>query len=77
MTSQAQLNVIPHFFHVNLPEKLTTQIEQANTSEEVKDIGFKWTLHQSEELMNANVPALHYYTMGKAQVVERVISELF
>ena len=39
-----------------------------------------WALQQqeqSQELMKANVPCLHYYTMGASEATRRVAKEVF
>jgi methylenetetrahydrofolate reductase (NADPH) len=34
-------------------------------------------LQQSKELKAANVPVLHYYTLGKPDVIAKVVREVF
>lgn len=77
ITTKSQLNVIPHFFHVNLPEELSSSIENASSKEDVKKIGIEWSIKQAEDLVNQNVPALHFYTMGKAESVRQVAEHIF
>ncbi len=72
-----QLNKIPHFFHVNLPDELVDQVEACKTNEDVRKVGIKWCIQQSQELVEAGVPVLHYYTMGKAKSVGIVAREVF
>ncbi|MEQ9187158.1 MAG: methylenetetrahydrofolate reductase [NAD(P)H] [Cryomorphaceae bacterium] len=77
ITSKKQLNIVPHFFHVNLPEALVDAIEDAKTDEQVRKEGVKWCIQQSEELIDAGVPVMHYYTMGKAKSVQEVAQAVF
>ncbi|MEI6950657.1 methylenetetrahydrofolate reductase [NAD(P)H] [Paraflavisolibacter sp. H34] len=77
ITSKKQLTVIPRTFHVDIPEALSTDILRAKTDKEVEEIGTQWLLQQSRELKEANVPVLHYYTLGKPHVVANVVKELF
>jgi methylenetetrahydrofolate reductase (NADPH) len=77
LTSSKQLNVVPHFFHVNLPEALVDAVEACKTEEQVKRVGIDWCIQQSEALIDAGVPVLHYYTMGKAQSVAEVAQHVF
>ncbi|MBT3646770.1 MAG: hypothetical protein HN542_00855 [Flavobacteriales bacterium] len=72
-----QLNKTPHFFHVNLPDELVDQVEACKTNEDVRKVGIKWCIQQSQELVEAGVPVLHYYTMGKAKSVGIVAKEVF
>ncbi len=75
LTSKRQLQVLPSRFHVNVPESLAAEIEAAD-DEHVVDIGVEWALRQSEELMSANVPCIHFYIMQTAGHVRRVVSAL-
>lgn len=77
ITSKKQLSIVPHFFHVNLPEALVDAIEDAKTDEQVRREGVKWCIQQSEELIDAGVPVMHYYTMGKAKSVQEVAASVF
>jgi methylenetetrahydrofolate reductase (NADPH) len=77
LTSKRQLNMIPHFFHVDLPDELSKAVENAKTSEEVKQIGIEWCIQQSKELKQAGVPVLHYYTMGKPDSVKAIAEAVF
>lgn len=71
------LNMLPQFFHLDFPEELARSIESAKTNAEVKQIGIEWAIHQSKELMDAGVPVLHYYSMGKADNIMKIASEVF
>jgi len=75
--SRAQLSVIPHHFHINLPDELVQLVEKAKTDEEVRKIGVEWCIEQSKELMKAGVPVLHYYTMGKAKSTKEIAKAVF
>lgn len=75
--SKSQLNVIPHHFHINLPDELVQIVEKAKSEEEVRKIGVEWCIQQSRELMKAGVPVLHYYTMGKAKSTKEIATAVF
>ncbi len=75
LTSKRQLKTLPKAFFVNIPESLSAEIEAADKNS-VKDVGVEFTLKQSEELLAAGVPALHYYIMQKADTVSRVVEPL-
>lgn len=76
ITSKKQLNIIPRTFHVDIPEELCSEIMKCKTDAEVEIIGQEWLLKQSKELKAANVPVLHYYTLGKPNVIANVVKEL-
>jgi methylenetetrahydrofolate reductase (NADPH) len=39
-------------------------------------VGTEWLLEQSKELKKAGVPVLHYYTLGKPNVIVKVAKEI-
>lgn len=77
LANKAQLTVIPHHFHINMPDDLVVAVENAKDDKAVKQIGIDWCIQQSKELMAAGVPVLHYYTMGKAQSTKAIAKEVF
>jgi methylenetetrahydrofolate reductase (NADPH) len=76
VTSKKQLTIIPRTFYVDLPTDLLNAILQCKTDEDCEKVGAEWLLAQSKELKAAGVPVLHYYTLGKPQVVANVVREL-
>ena len=72
LTTKGQLNSLPQNFHVNLPDELVDLIERAKTKEAVKEIGVEWCIRQAKELRDADVPGLHFYTMGKADPTAQI-----
>lgn len=77
ITTKKQMTFVPHFFHVNLPDALVDQIEDCKTNDQVKAIGTKWCIQQCEELVERGAPALHFYSMGKADPVKEVAAAIF
>ena len=76
ITTKKQLTVIPRTFYVDLPAALANEIQKCKTDEDVEKIGTEWLLEQSKDLKRAGVPVLHYYTIGKPDVVVNVVKEL-
>jgi methylenetetrahydrofolate reductase (NADPH) len=76
LTRAYQLTSIPRLFHVNMPEDLVNEVGKAKTKEAVKEVGIEWCIQQSQELKAAGVPCLHYYTMGDAETIRRIVSEV-
>ena len=72
-----QLNILPQRFHCNLPEELIKEVIKCKDNKEVKEVGIEWCIKQSKELKKAEVPFLHYYSMGKAMNIKRIASEVF
>jgi methylenetetrahydrofolate reductase (NADPH) len=76
VTSKKQLTVIPRTFYVDIPTDLSNEILKCKDDADVEKVGTEWLLAQSKELKAAGVPVLHYYTLGKPQVVVNVVKEL-
>jgi len=76
ITNKKQLSILPKVFHVDIPTDLCNEIMKCKTDAEVEIVGTEWLLEQSKELKKANVPVLHYYTLGKPKVIWNVVSKL-
>lgn len=77
LTSKSQLTVIPHHFHIDMPDELVELVEKSKTDAEVREIGVQWCIKQSKELKDAGAPVLHYYTMGKAKSTAEIAKAVF
>ena len=77
LTAAAQINTIPRIFHVDIPEALADAVEKAGSAEAVQKVGTDWCVEQSRELKAAGVPCLHYYTIGKIDVMRSIMQEVF
>jgi methylenetetrahydrofolate reductase (NADPH) len=77
LATKKQLYALPKIFHIDIPEALSEAAENAKNDEAVKQIGIEWCIEQSKELRKANVPVLHYYTMGKSEATYKIAKEVF
>jgi methylenetetrahydrofolate reductase (NADPH) len=77
LATKKQLNLIPHRFHVDLPEALIKEVLKAKTPDAVRQVGIEWCIAQSQELIENGVPLLHYYSMGKSSNIHNVASTVF
>ena len=75
--TKKQLNILPKTFHIDLPAPLSNEMNKCQNDEMVAELGGEWLLQQSRELKKAGVPVLHYYTLGKPEIVANVIKELY
>ena len=75
VTTKAHLHSLPQSFNAEIPEALAAEIEAAKP-EQVAEIGEAWARQQSEELLSADVPGLHFYIMSTADHVCRVVEPL-
>jgi len=69
------LRLLPKYFHTEIPEALTAEVDAADP-EDVEDIGVEWAIQQTEELMEAGVPCIHFYIMSSAETVRKVVEPL-
>lgn len=77
ITTKAQLNILPKVFHIDIPEELSEAVEKCKDNQAVKEVGIEWCVKQSKELINRNVPTIHFYSMGKSDPIYRIARELF
>lgn len=72
---KSHLRLLPKYFHTEIPEALTAEVDAA-APEDVEDIGVEWAIRQTEELMDAGVPCIHFYIMSSAETVKKVVEPL-
>jgi methylenetetrahydrofolate reductase (NADPH) len=77
ITAASQIHSIPRTFHVDIPETLSDEIDNCKTAEAVKAAGVKWCIQQSQELVEAGAPCIHYYTMGNVDAMRTIVDEVF
>lgn len=77
ITTKSHMTVLPSIFHIDIPDELYSEIEKCKDNKAVKEVGIEWGIKQSQELMKAGAPVLHYYSMGKSDSVYRIAKELF
>jgi methylenetetrahydrofolate reductase (NADPH) len=69
-----QIDNLEKIFHINLPEEL--QNEAKKNIEHIDEIGTNWAIRQSEELIDAGVPIIHYYLMNDTSCMLNVLNHL-
>lgn len=77
ITTKSQISILPTIFYIDLPEELSDEVEKCKDNVAVKEVGIKWAVQQSKELMKAGVPSLHFYSMGKSDPIYRIAKEIF
>lgn len=71
------LQLLPQVFKIDFPEALIKAVDKCTTNAQVRQVGIEWAIAQSKELLAANVPVLHYYSMGKSSNIEKIASAVF
>ncbi len=77
IATKKHLNIIPQYFHVDLPEDLVDATVKAKNNKEIRQIGVEWSIQQCKELIAAGVPSLHFYTMGNSSNIVQIANEVF
>jgi methylenetetrahydrofolate reductase (NADPH) len=77
IVTRRDIEVLPQVFHIDIPEELVKEVKKCNTNAEAKEVGIEWTIQQSKELMRYGVPALHYYTIGISDNIQRIARAIF
>ncbi|MEM1054097.1 MAG: methylenetetrahydrofolate reductase [Bacteroidota bacterium] len=75
LTRKNHLRSLPRTFKVEIPESLAAEVEEAK-DEHVADIGVEWTRQQTEALLQAGAPGIHYYIMADPQHVLKVVEPI-
>ena len=74
LSTEAHLRVIPKNFYVDIPQELSSQVI-GQPKEEIQRVGIDWAMNQVQELVDANVPCVHFYIMSSAKSVAKVVSQ--
>jgi len=71
------LQLLPQIFKIDIPEILIHEVEKCKDNHQVRQVGIEWAIKQSQELLKAGVPVLHYYSMGKSDNIKAIASQIF
>ncbi|MCH8554530.1 MAG: methylenetetrahydrofolate reductase [NAD(P)H] [Schleiferiaceae bacterium] len=77
LAGKKQLSLLPHRFHVDIPDDLVAAVIHCKDNEAVKQVGIEWCVQQSKELIASGVPCLHYYSMGKSENIRAIAAQVF
>lgn len=77
LSTKSQIKSLPKIFKIDIPHDFYEALEKCKDDKEVKEVGVKWCIEQSKELMKANATCIHFYTMGTSEVTRRVAKEIF
>jgi len=69
-----QVDILPKLFNIELPDELRG--EAVEDTKHIEEIGTRWAIKQSEELINAGVPIIHYYLMNDTSCMLNILNHL-
>ena len=67
-----QIDSLEKIFHISLPDDLKNEARE--NIEYIDQIGTDWAIRQSEELINAGVPVIHYYLMNDTSCMLNILN---
>jgi methylenetetrahydrofolate reductase (NADPH) len=71
------LQVLPQVFRIDLPDALVSEVEKCKDNKAVRQVGIEWAVQQSNELIAAGVPVVHFYSMGKSDNIKAIAEQVF
>ena len=78
ISTARQISVLPEAFSLDIPLELTQEIEKFKDDKQaVYHIGTERCAAQCKDLLKNNVPAVHFYTMGKSRNITDILRECF
>lgn len=77
ISSARQLDLLPRSFHIDIPQTLVSELRGCKRPEEAYQVGIEWCISQSRDLLAHGAPAIHYYTMAKADNVCKIVRAVF
>ena len=77
ITTLKHITFLPKYFNIDFPEALSKELLKCKTNADVKQVGIEWGIEQSNGLKDSEAPCIHFYTMGKSDVVKKIASEVF
>lgn len=75
--NRKDIETIPQTFHVDIPKELEELVMKSSSLPELKEIGVYWAKRQTKDLLAHGVPGVHFYTLGKAESVARIVKDSF
>jgi len=77
IATKSHLTILPKLFKIDVTEELEEQVVKCKDNAAVRELGIEWGIQQCNELIEASVPVLHFYSMGKSENIQLIAKELF
>ena len=77
ITFMNQLTVLPKIFKSEIPEEFARELRKCKTDEAATEVGVEWCTQQAKELIEHNVPSIHFYSLMATQSVKRVAENVY
>ncbi|MEG0795497.1 MAG: methylenetetrahydrofolate reductase [NAD(P)H] [Odoribacter sp.] len=77
ISAQTHIEMLPRTFSIDLPQTLMQEIRKCKDNKAIYQVGIEWCTAQSKDLLAHGAPAIHYYTMGKADNIREILKQTF
>lgn len=77
ISTSTHIEMLPRAFSIDLPQDLMKEIRKCKDNKEIYRVGIEWCVAQSQDLLAQGAPAIHYYTMGKADNIREILKRTF
>ena len=78
LTSSSQLESLPSYFNITIPDDLQREIKIKNRGpRHCFEIGVEWGIQQIKDLRSHNVPLTHLYVMQNLKPIHAVLEKVF
>lgn len=72
-----QLTILPKVFHVDLPSVLAEELVKCKDNDAAKQVGIEWCTAQAKDLIDNNVPSIHFYSHNATESVRKVATYIY
>ncbi len=73
LKSAKQLKSLPKTFHIDIPSEFSDEVLE--NPDHAEEIGKRWAYQQTEDLLRANIPYVHFYVMNDADSVVDIVKK--
>lgn len=77
ISRKSDIDLLPQTFHVDLPGELVEEVSSVSSGAKVREIGMRYCIMQVRQLLDANVPGVHFYTQGNAEITANIVAKTF
>lgn len=77
LATSKHLQILPHVFSLDIPQALIEAVSSCKDDKSVRNIGVEWAIEQTKGLLDANVPVIHFYSMGKSDNIKNIAKHFF
>jgi methylenetetrahydrofolate reductase (NADPH) len=77
VSAKSDITLLPQTFSIDLPGELYDAVSRCADNREVREVGIDFAVKQSKELLDMGAPGIHYYTLGRADNIARIVDAVF